>query len=99
MESHHHPQNIVLMLWTIKLTTDAWFFPFVLLARLFNARSSRLVTALGWKLPSKSIPTAFHVLMAGLEPARDFSHQSLKLTRLPKLRHTSIYIYVQMNDN
>lgn len=22
MESHHHPQNIVLMLWTIKLTTE-----------------------------------------------------------------------------
>lgn len=37
--------------------------------------------------------------MAGLEPARDFSHMTLNHTRTAKFRHTSIYIYVQMNLN
>lgn len=46
-----------------------WFFPFVLLERIFVCTcSSRLVAELGWKLPSKSIPTAFHVDRVGIEP-------------------------------
>ena len=44
-------------------------FSFCPPCKLVNARCSRLVTAQGWKLPSKSIPTAFHVFLEGLEPS------------------------------
>lgn len=69
-----------------------WFFPFVLLARLFNARSSRLVTALGWKLPSKSIPTAFHVFLDGLEPPSQCLNMHQRSYSTLPLSYRNIYI-------
>lgn len=77
---------------TTELLAHMVVFSFCPPCKLVNARCSRLVTAQGWKLPSKSIPTAFHVFLDGLEPPSQCLNMHQRSYSTLPLSYRNIYI-------
>ena len=74
-------------------------FSFCPPCKLINARCSRLVTELGWKLPSKSIPTAFHVFLDGLEPPSQCLNMHQRSYSTLPLSYRNIYCGHRWDSN